>query len=448
MSSITEVSEVLTEVLNETANRLARETGLIKRVRNLNGADFAQSLIFGWLQDPDSSLEGLCQVMGRREVELTASGLCQRFTPESAEFFRRVLEALSAHHLRAEEPVPTKVLQQFHAVILEDSSIIGLPKELSVIWKGCGGHPGASEGGVKLYVWWDVLNGSLDGPRLTDAKNNDRHSPFEGSEIAAGALYLADLGFFGLPRLQSLMQRKGRAKGYVITRMLHRTNLYLRNGHLLELRGVLPRKVGEAREMGVLVGKTARVPLRLILVRVPKNVGNQRRDQIKEDAKAHGREPSEDVLYLADWTILLTNVPRRMLSLPEVLVMARLRWQIERLFRLWKEYGKIDEWRSKKPYRILSELYAKICAMLIQQWLLHQGCWHDPHRSLFKAAQVLRREINRLMVALFEGGVESTLTSILRLLRQAGGHLNRRKTHPGTDQILLEGLDWPITVLT
>ncbi len=137
-----------------------------------------------------------------------------------------------------------------------------------------------------------------------------------------------------------------------------------------------------------------------------------------------------------------------MLSLPEVLVMARLRWQIERLFRLWKEYGKIDEWRSKKPYRILTELYAKICAMLIQQWLLHQGCWHDPHRSLFKAAQVLRREINRLMVALFEGGVESTLTSILRLLRQAGGHLNRRKTHPGTDQILLEGLDWPITVLT
>jgi hypothetical protein len=97
---------------------------------------------------------------------------------------------------------------------------------------------------------------------------------------------------------------------------------------------------------------------------------------------------------------------------------------------------------------VLTELYAKMCAMLIQQWLLHHGCWHDPHRSLFKAAQVLRREINRLMVALCEGGVESTLTSILRLLRQTGGQLNRRKTRPGTDQLLLEGLDWPIIVLT
>jgi hypothetical protein len=200
--------------------------------------------------------------------------------------------------------------------------------------------------------------------------------------------------------------------------------------------------------MGVLVGKTARVPLRLILVRVPKKVGNQRRKQLTEDAKEHGREPSEDLLYLADWTILLTNVPRRLLCLPEVLVMARLRGPIERLFRLWKEYGKIDEWRSEKPYRILTELYAKLCALVIQQWLLHQGCWIDPHRSLFKAAQVLRREANRLMVALGEGKVESTLTSILHLLRQSGGRLTRRKAHPGADQLLLEGLDWPITVLT
>ncbi|HEY1348485.1 MAG TPA: transposase [Ktedonobacteraceae bacterium] len=200
--------------------------------------------------------------------------------------------------------------------------------------------------------------------------------------------------------------------------------------------------------MGVLVGKTARMPMRLILVRVPKKVAQQRREPMIEDAKDHARQPSQEVLFLADGTILLTHVPRRMLSLPDVLVMARLRWHIERLFRLWKAYGTIDAWRSKKPSRILTERSATICAMLMQPWLLHQGCWNDPHRSLFKAAQVLRREINRLLVALCEGDVESTLTSTLRLLRQPGGHLHRRKTHPGTDQILLDGRDWPMTVLT
>ncbi len=58
---------------------------------------------------------------------------------------------------------------------------------------------------------------------------------------------------------------------------------------------------------------------------------------------------------------------------PEVLVLLRLRWQNKRLFRLWKEDGHIDDWRSKKPWRILCEVYGKLSAMLIQQWLIHEG---------------------------------------------------------------------------
>jgi hypothetical protein len=234
----------------------------------------------------------------------------------------------------------------------------------------------------------------------------------------------------------------------VVSRLQVGTTLWTRSGHQIDLRGILPTEVGEARELGVLVGKTTRLPMRLILVRVPKEAALQRRKQLREAAQDHGREPSEEALFLADWTMVITNVPKRLARLPEVLVLLRLRWQIERLFRLWKSYGFIDEWRSKKPYRVLCELYAKLAAMLIQQWLLHEGCWDDPHRSLVKAAQVVRREINRLMVALYEGGVEQALVSILALIGGPGCRLNRRKHQPGTDQLLLEGLDWPIVVLT
>ncbi len=448
MSSIAEISTILSDLLQEKANQLARETGFLKRKRALSGADFAQSLIFGWWQDPDISLVGLCQVFGRREVEITASGLHQRMTAESAEFLGRLFDELSSRQVKAEGAVPTKLLQQFEAVILEDSSVIGLPKELSDIWHGCGGSPGASTAGVKLYVRWDVLAGHLSGPWLTNAKDSDRQGPFEGEPIPPGGVYLADLGFFSLEHLAGLMQRQGRRKSYVITRFLSRTALYLRNGHRVELAGILPKRVGEARDIGVLVGKTARLPMRLILVRVPKEVGDQRRQQLIEDANDHGRVPTQETLALADWTLLLTNVPRCMLSVSEVLVMARLRWQIERLFRLWKEIGRVDEWRSRKPYRILTELYAKLCAMVIQQWLLHQGCWSDPHRSLFQAAQLLRRESNRLMIALSEDHLLPVLTALLRQLRRFGGRLTHRKGRPGTDQLLEEGLDWPITVLT
>ena len=111
--------------------------------------------------------------------------------------------------------------------------------------------------------------------------------------------------------------------------------------------------------------------------------------------------------------------------------------------RTWKEHGRIDEWRSKKPWRILCELYAKLCAMVIQQWLIQLGCWQDPHRSIVKAAQAVRREVGRLMVALYKGGLEEELVDILRCM-QSGCRLNTRKQAPTTSQFLSgTPLVWP-----
>ena len=134
---------------------------------------------------------------------------------------------------------------------------------------------------------------------------------------------------------------------------------------------------------------------------------------------------------------------RDVMSTEQVLVILRLRWQIERLFRLWKEHGHIDQWRSKKPWRILCEVYAKLAAMVLQNWLIQLGCWQDAHRSFFKAAQVVRREANRLMVALYKGGLEEELVDILRCMR-SGCRLNTRKQAPNTSQFLLgTPLVWP-----
>ena len=49
------------------------------------------------------------------------------------------------------------------------------------------------------------------------------------------------------------------------------------------------------------------------------------------------------------------------------------------------------------------------------------------------------------MVALYEGGLEVVLRSIIRCMR-SGCRLERRKGHPSTAQLLLEGLDWQLTL--
>jgi len=267
---------------------LARETGFIQRERAFSGADFAQALILGWLQRSDERVEGFVQILGRREVTITASGLCQRFTQEAAIFLQRVLERLAAEQMAAER-VEIPLLRRFSAVVVEDSSSIMLPAPLAEIWRGCGDDQGTNAAMVKAFVRWDVESGTLEGPRLTEGRHSDGKSPLNEDDLPVGGLYLADLGFFSQHRLCRLAHRRGGGKRYFVMRLQSKTRLSTRSGHLITLRGILPRRVGQATELGVLLGKQARLPVRLLLVRVSEEVAEQRRKRLREAAQDQGQ---------------------------------------------------------------------------------------------------------------------------------------------------------------
>ncbi len=263
MTSIAQITEMLEQILEVEAEQLAKEVGFIQRERAFSGADFAQTLILGWLQQPEVTLDGLTQILQRREVTITAAGLTQRFTPQAAAFLEGLLERLSQVRLQA-EAVDIALLKRFSAVVVEDSSLVTLPHELATSWSGCGGSAGASPAAVKLFVRWDVLAGSLQGPRLSDGRHSDKRSPFLAEEVPEGGLYLADLGFFGVERLSRLAQPATGQKRYFVSRLQTGPALFTRAGHRIELRGILPAQVGQALEMGVLLGKQQRLPVRLL----------------------------------------------------------------------------------------------------------------------------------------------------------------------------------------
>lgn len=212
MTTITHFVETVQRIVEEEAEQLAREVGFIKRARVLSGADFVQSLIFGWLQEPEITLDGLTQVLERREVSISAPGLSQRFTPEAATLLQRVLERLSAEQMQV-EPVEIALLKQFSAVLLEDSSSSTLPNALAEVWRGCGGSAGASEAAIKLFVRWDVLSGELYGPGLEQGRRNDKRSPLALADLPNGCLYVADLGFHGVQRLSRVVRGSRASKG-------------------------------------------------------------------------------------------------------------------------------------------------------------------------------------------------------------------------------------------
>jgi hypothetical protein len=89
----------------------------------------------------------------------------------------------------------------------------------------------------------------------------------------------------------------------------------------------------------------------------------------------------------------LTTIPQECATTDQIATLMRLRWQIELLFKLWKDQGKLDETRGWKPERIETEFEASLLGLLIQHWLVLTVGWQWVERSLVKIGQAIRETI-------------------------------------------------------
>jgi hypothetical protein len=420
-------------VLTTTANNAARETRFVQRESKMGGAAFTQTLVFGWLENPEATLEELSQTAAAIGVIITAQGLDQRFSATAAQCLRQVLEAAVDRVITAES-VTIPILQRFNGIYLDDSSTVTLPDELSELWKGCGGSTEqGTSASLKLQVRLDYAQGTLRGPFLQHGKAQDRKSLLQQMPVDAKSLRIADLGYWSL----DVLERIGDQDAYWLSRAQVQVKVYTQDGQKWNLVELLKAIPDTEIDLPVELGAQCRLPARLLAVRVPQEVADQRRRRLREEARSRGQAVSKARLALASWTVLVTNVPPELLSLREALVLARVRWQIELVFKLWKSHGQIDEWRSRKPWRILCEVYAKLTAMIVQHWLLLVGCWRYPDRSLFKAAKTIRKHTINLACAFDSAPALADAIETIRRCLSTGCRINKRKAQLHTYQLLL-----------
>lgn len=437
MPTIAQVSQAMQTVLTTVADTAARTTGLVQRASKLTGALFVQTLVFGFLAHPRSTRAQLATTAAALGVEITAQAIDQRLTEPAAHCLATVLDAAAATVLVA-DPVTIPLLTRFTGVYMQDSSTIGLPRTLAHLWVGSGNQHTQERGAaaLKLGVRLNLTSGGLTGPHLDHGVTSDHRLVIQDTPIPAGALHMADLGFFDLTTLARISS----AQGFWLTRLQASTTVCTPDGVKRDLLAWLAAEAEPTTvvDQPVRLGTRQQLPARLLAVRVPPHVVEQRRRRLHAEAKRRGRTASAHQLAWAAWTILVTNVPVERLTLPEALVLLRTRWQIELLFKLWKSHGQVDTWRSGRPMAILCEVYAKVIGMIIQHWFLLVSCWDLPDRSMTKAAATIRDHIVSLAGAFVHPlRLAEAMQAMVRCIR-ASCRINKRRTTPHTYQLLLD----------
>lgn len=437
MSSVTQVEQVEKAIqqIFEEAKVVARQSGFVQRVypERFDGKSFAATLVLGQIQAGEVSLSDLAHFAKHLGVKVTGQGIDQRYGKPAALFLQELLQVAFRQVVTA-DPVAVPLLSRFEAVIVEDSSIFSLSDELAEVWQGCGGNQKGTRAAFKWQVRMDLKRGSLAGLALQDGRIPDTRSALKQQPLPKKSVRIADLGYFDCGQFQ----RESQAGTYMLSRFkVGSVKLFDEQGLPLDLLSWLGEHAACApAQAWVQVSATHRVRARLIAVPVPEEVAIKRQADLRRKAQKHSRPVNEELLQVAQWTIVITTIPEEELSIAEAMILLRLRWQIELLFKLFKKEGQVTCSRSQKPWHRLCDLYAKLLGMLIVHWQVIVGCWQIPSRSLVKASKAVRSQVVLLAKAL--GGkldLHQVICDITEGLSDC--RMTQRKARPNSFQLLM-----------
>jgi Transposase DDE domain len=424
MSAIlTDLAPALQRLFTRDAADAAQRTGFSRRNRQLNGPRFAQTLVFGWLQRPQATLDELADTASRVGATVTAAAFSQRFTSQAAAFLEDLFHQ-ALHSVLAGPELLAPLLQAFQGVYVWDSTVLSLPAPLAKVWPGCGSSRPGGQAALKALVCLELSRGVLVDLSLHAGRATDVGLVAARDPLPAGALRLADLGFFDLKVLRDYTEQGV----FWVNRLPSKVVVHDAQGQRLSLAAWLPQQAGPVVDIPVQVGVAERMPCRLVAWRVPKAVARKRRERLLKEAKRKGRRVSAERLALCEWLIFLTNTSTQQLSWRSLWVLARCRWQIELLFKLWKSEGGVDQSRGRQPWRVLCEMYAKLLGMVVQHWLLLSSAVPYLQQNSVAAARRVRAAALELLACLAEVGL---LLEALQRLQQRLTRTRQRQQRRG-----------------
>jgi hypothetical protein len=442
--TVAEVQATLHDLFNDTARQLAKDTQFCLRERLLTGPVFAKTLVFSLLEKPNSSLEDFADFAAEHlDVAVSAKAFEERFTAHAASFLCALfLDAFNRSFTT--QPALLPLLRRFHGVYVRDATLIHLPDCLAELFPGRTGRDGQRSAALKLVLEMEVGTGLFTEAEILSGLDNEKTAQIAGKPLPAGSLLLEDMGFLAGERLHEYVSQGV----YVLTRVPAWTAFFEPKGkgfRRLDLLKWLRRAVGDRLERSVCVFHQQKLQLRLLAVRVPQEVAEQRRQQVRRDAKKRGRPVSQRKLDLCEWHILLTNAPETLLTVNNACAVRRVRWQVELVFKVFKSEGGIEKTQARNRWRVLAELFGKLLAQVVQHWGLLCAGYVMLRHSARRLARQVRRRAGSLLRAL------GSVRRLSRLLGQLKRELRRcqiqkRKKQPSTFDRLV-ALDDEVTWL-
>ncbi len=413
----------------------ARRTKFVQRASKITGKLFLALVTFGRWSAAKTTVPQLAAKAAQLEVpvDITPEALQQRMTARAVAFLQELVQTAFTKLHTGDTLCEEGIFAPFPRVHITDSTGFGLPESLHKEFPGAGGS--GSNAGAKIQLVWEYKSHTFDHFALMPWNVPD--GKYVNTVVALAqphSLFLFDLGYFKLTAFATIAA----AQAYFLSRLNHQTTLREVVGgrqQSLELARCLASESRGLVEKAVVLGAYERIPARLIALRMPEAIVNERRRQAHAAARKAGYTPSQAHLTLLAWNLFITNVPTPVWSAQTVGIAYSLRWQVELVFRAWKSGLHLATITTTTKHSTLCYLYGRMLLILLTAALsspLRVTAWQQ-HRelSLFKLVRHCQAHADQWLQRLFQPPLQLTIflsrlcAAAERLVRKA---VRRRRT--------------------
>lgn len=226
-------------------------------------------------------------------------------------------------------------------IIVEDSSFLPFDKSNSENFRASGNSKGKTAG-CKVNLAFDLITGSIISNELVSGTQQDKTSGWDIlTQTRPNDLILRDMGYFSVACFAAIAA----CCAYWLSRLPLNVGATDMEEKSLETR--LRKHRGNHLDICAKL-TAAGYAARLVAIRASVEETEKRRREIKAEAKAKGRTASSRALLFAGWHILVTNIPKEMQSVESLAATYSQRWQIEIVFRGWKQASGLDKALGRK----------------------------------------------------------------------------------------------------
>jgi len=327
-SKITDCSK---SFFNQLHNLAIATSFIIYKSRKFSAEGFLLTLIKGILNG-GGGLRQLASRLGQFEpLTMSKQAFWKRINPKAVAFLLEAL-ALSLKEKcfsQSKQLSPLTIL--YNRVLVEDSTTHRLHPANAPHTPGHGN--GKSETSLlKVDAAIDLLTGRCLQSSLYGGTDQDREIGKDlVDQVKKRDLVMRDMGYFSIGEFL-LIEAKG---AFWLSRVPANVVLTTESG--MKIEKALASYSGEVWEGSVHLGKEQKHTVRLVAVRATPEVVRKNLEQAQKKAHRQKRVLTKEQRERCHWHFIVTNIPATDLKASQICELYRCRWNIEILFRAWKQ---------------------------------------------------------------------------------------------------------------